>query len=148
MIDSTVGGLAISVTPTRGRQFAWVCITGDVEVGSDPALARTISELQRLGCANVCVDLAGVGFAGTALLTFLVHVINTVPADASVLLCRAGRSTRRLLELSFLDTIATLRDELPVDVAVLTMDTPLVGARSGRARWWRTGASRPPALPA
>ena len=45
------------------------------------------------------------------------RVINSVAPDVSVLLCRPGPITRRLIELSFLDTIATVRDDLPPGTA-------------------------------
>jgi anti-anti-sigma regulatory factor len=123
MVDSTISRLAIDVTATPGHEFACVHITGDVDITSYPEFVEAMAQLSRLPCANVCIDLAGINFAGTALLTFLVRVINSVPPDTPVLLCRPSRITRHLLELSFLDTIATLCDELPPGAAIADHET-------------------------
>lgn len=117
MSESTVSSLAISVAPTMRREYACVRIAGDVDMADHAAFAEALAQLDRLRCAKVCVDLAGIRFAGTALLGFLVRVINCAAPGAPVLLCRPARMTRRLIELSFLDTLATVRDDLPPGVA-------------------------------
>ncbi len=113
MIESDVGQLVVIVTPTSRREYACVRITGDVEMSGQAVFSQAMAYLDRLRCGNVCVDLSGVDFGGTALLGFLVRIINSVAPDTSVQLCRPNALTRRLIELSFLDTIATVRDDLP-----------------------------------
>ena len=113
MADSTISRVVVSVVDSRGHEFACVRIAGDVGIAAEVEFAAALDQLDALRCANVCVDLAEVSFAGTALLSFLVRVINRVPSDTPVLLCRPSRLTRHLIELSFLDTIATLCDKLP-----------------------------------
>jgi anti-anti-sigma regulatory factor len=113
MIDSIVHHVVIDVERTAGNEFVCVRISGEVGVDSCLVLSEALRQLSGMRCENVCVDLAGVGFADTPLLGFLVRVINTVPPDRPVLLCRPSRVMRQLMQLSFLDTIATVCDELP-----------------------------------
>jgi anti-anti-sigma factor len=117
MIESAFSQLSISVAPTSHRDYACVRIAGDVDMGGHAVFVEALAHLDRLRCRNVCVDLAGINFAGSALLGFLVRVINSVAPGVSVLLCRPGQLTRRLIELSFLDTIATVRDDMPPETA-------------------------------
>jgi anti-anti-sigma regulatory factor len=80
----------------------------------------------------LCVDLADVEFGDTALLSFLVRVINGTPAGTPVALCRLSRIIRRLLHLSFLDTIVAVRDDLPFDAVAPHLDAAVHGRRHVR----------------
>jgi len=126
-----------------GEKYVYVRVVGDIDTTADDVLSAAIEQLRTVHRAAVCVDLAGVGFAGTTLLTFLVRIINSIPQHGVVLLCRPGVQTRRLIQLSCLDAIAVICDELPADDgacrnsltdAAPASSIPREGSR--RRGWW------------
>ena len=132
-----VGDVAvIEVADTPGQGYTYVRIVGDVDPSASGTMNMALDQLARARCAMICVDLADTGCAETGLLTFLIQVINCAPAGASVLLCRPGLSTRRVLHLSFLDTIAIVCDDLPFDAAPVPTPAQLGAAKHTRTRLW------------
>ncbi len=139
------------VVANDADEFACVRINGDVDLEAEQQFASALEDLRSLHCVRLCVDLGGVGFAGTSLLTFLVRVINVVPIDTQVLLCRPGRMTRHLLELSSLDTIAAVCEDLPAvfDVPAATrLRDPQLRDRTVDGRRARGSHPRRTRLPA
>jgi anti-anti-sigma factor len=90
-------------------------LTGDIDLAADDALDRTVARVISAPRTALYVDLAAVGFAGSTLVNFLARLIDTMPIDHPVLLCRPSQSTRRLIEICALDTVATISNELPAE---------------------------------
>ena len=132
MNDEAVNRTVILVEQTSDHAYTYVHIGGDVDPLAPAACTTALNQLAGCRPTTLCVDLAEVEFADTALLTFLVRVINCAPAGTSVLLCRPTRTVRRLLQLSFLDAIATARDDLPFGSPV----APLAGEGGRRRHAW------------
>jgi anti-anti-sigma factor len=95
--------------------IACIRLTGDIDMTADDALHGAVARIVSAPRSAVYVDLAAVGFAGSTLVNFLARLIDTMPMDRPVLLCRPSHSTRRLIELCALDTVATISNELPAD---------------------------------
>jgi anti-anti-sigma factor len=66
-------------------------------------------------CRTVYIDLAGVTFGSTTLLTFIASVHAIGDEHTQVILCRPNTATRRLIELAGLDAIAIIRDDLSAE---------------------------------
>ena len=64
------------------------------------------------------VDLAEVTFASSALPNFVVRLSQAVPHGAELILWRAPPMTGRVLRLTDMATIATLRDDPTVPYGV------------------------------
>jgi anti-anti-sigma factor len=110
---STAQRSRIAVTATFVTNFvAYVHISGDVDKAADDDLARVTTHLHMRRWRTVYIDLAGVTFAGTTLLTFIASVYAMEGERSSVVLCRPGPVTRCLIELAGFDAIASIRDNV------------------------------------
>jgi anti-anti-sigma factor len=94
-------------------------LAGDIDLTSSAVLAKTVDWLTAMAPASVVMDLAEVTFACSALPNFVVQVSQAVPHGAELILWRAPPIIGRVLRLTDMATIATLRDEptVPYDVA-------------------------------
>jgi STAS domain len=93
-------------------------------------------------CRSVYVDLAGITFAGTSLVNFLITVSARLPVGVSMSLCGPTPIVRRIIELTSLDQIAAVQDGLPANWAAPprpSTDTPPAD---------RDGAMKAPHAPA
>ena len=95
--------------------IACIRLTGDIDLVVVDDLDRTVSQVISEPRSAIYVDLAAVGFAGSTLVNFLAQLIDTMPMDRPVQLCRPSPETRRLIELCALDTVATISNRLPAD---------------------------------
>jgi|RhiMetdeSRZDD1v2_1073273.scaffolds.fasta_scaffold73716_4 anti-anti-sigma factor len=95
--------------------IACIRLTGDIDLTAVDALDRTVAQVISEPRAAIYVDLAAVQFAGSTLINFLAQLIDTMPMDRPVQLCRPSHTTRRLIELCALDTVATISNKLPAD---------------------------------
>jgi anti-anti-sigma factor len=109
--------LTLVVAAAPGGSAINVRIIGDVDLLAAADLARAEQQLAATRCPLVCVDLTGITFAGAALANFLFAVSAGLPGGASMLLCGPTPATRRIIELTFLDQLATVRDDIPADWA-------------------------------
>jgi anti-anti-sigma factor len=104
--------LAVAVVAPLGEVVARVCLAGDVDITGEDALAAA-DQLDTITPRTVIVDLAAVTFACSTLATFLVRVHNILPDGAVLILYRPTPRTRHLLDLTGLDAICTVREDLP-----------------------------------
>ena len=91
---------------------ASVCLTGDLDLQAEPNLRRVLSEVHTAGRRAVVVDLAGLGFAGSALPNFLVRLRYASPPGATLSVCDPGPMALRLLELTGVLTAPALSGDL------------------------------------
>jgi anti-sigma B factor antagonist len=86
-----------------------VMVSGDLDLGSAPALESAVSELAPLDHPLV-IDLGGVGFIDSSGLRSLL-AINQVVVDAGgapVTLAGGTPATKRLIELTGIDRVFTI----------------------------------------
>jgi anti-anti-sigma factor len=114
MSSTPYGHSAVSMADNP-EGIACVRLTGDIDMSADDALHATVARIVSAPRSAVYVDLAAVGFAGSTLVNFLARLIDTMPMDRPVLLCRPSHATRRLIDLCALDTVATISNVLPAD---------------------------------
>lgn len=107
-------GFAITVLAAPGTPTALICIDGDIDMAASAALSDATDRLSAAAPASVVIDLVGVTFACATLLTFLACLRQRLPADSTMLLCRPPAATLRLLRMTGMDQIATLRADLPM----------------------------------
>lgn len=104
---------AATVSMRQGGALAYVTLIGEIDLAAEPALAEVASQLRTTAPTTVILDLAGITFAGSTLANFVVRVRRSVPTGTRLILYRPNPSTRRILELSLVDKLAVIRDQLP-----------------------------------
>ncbi len=108
--------MVITVTCACQGRVACVCITGDVDLLDPADVSLAQRQLAGVTCETLFVDLAGVTFGGAALVRYLYALSARVPG-AAVSLCGAPGITKQIIELTGLDRLAVVRDDLPQDWA-------------------------------
>jgi anti-sigma B factor antagonist len=100
--------LEVAVCSTRAR--SWVTLTGDLDLASAPQLQRILDQLCRDGYSEVVVDLTGLEFLGAIGLRVLLRADDQLRATgARLILYRPPRGARRILAITELDTVLTIR---------------------------------------
>jgi anti-anti-sigma factor len=115
MRNPPVNRMVVDVAATPGYETVCVRIAGDVDLAGEAALASAVTQMAATRCGSVYIDLAGITFAGTTLLNFLVRLATRLPDHPATVLCRPNAITRRMIELASLDHVATVRADLPLD---------------------------------
>ncbi len=93
-------------------------VEGDLVIGEAEALfKKTVARLLEAGRVQLLVDLAGVGFLDSSGLGALVRAMTTSQNEGGqTKLLRAGPQVRRLLEMTKLDSVFELYDDLETAV--------------------------------
>ena len=94
----------------------WIRLIGAVEMGSAPALSRAVDRVREVRPRRVLIDLAGVTFAGSVLVNFLVRV-HTAGCRCRICLLRAGPMSRVAVTASGLDDFVTFAGDGPGRIA-------------------------------
>lgn len=97
---------------TDSGQTAYVRIAGDVDLAGDATLTAGVNRLRGGRFSSSVIDLGEITFAGPSLLKFLYAVVAAMP-EAAMDLCRPTPFIRQLIEITCLDAVATLCDDLP-----------------------------------
>ena len=105
--------MRLSVTRSADSSADYVQILGDVDLSDSRALGLAARQLIDADAATVYVDLAGTTFMGSTLVAFLVHVGNNGRARRPLVLCRPTAMARRVIQMTGLDELATVRPDLP-----------------------------------
>ncbi|WP_410811528.1 STAS domain-containing protein [Micromonospora sp. 067-2] len=103
----------ITVLAAPGGPTALVCLAGEIDLAAGPALSGVVDRLSASAPTEVVVDLADVTFACSTLPNFLVRVHRALPDSSALVVCRPTVNTRRLLQVTNMTRIATLRSDLP-----------------------------------
>ena len=101
--------MALSITRLGDGAVDYVQIDGDVDVSNAAELARAAAELH-IG-AGVCVDLGGTTFMDSTLVQFLADLGDE--GARHLVICRPGPMASRLIHLTGLDAVASVRADLP-----------------------------------
>lgn len=101
-------GVAVCSGPVR----SWVTLTGDLDLASVPHLQRILDQLCRDGYQEVVLDLAGLDFLGAIGLGVFLRADDQLrAAGRRLILHRPRRLTRRVLAITELDTVLSIRPE-------------------------------------
>jgi anti-anti-sigma factor len=92
---------------------AFLRLDGEIDSAARPILAGVAIALHDQAPATIFVDLGGVSFAGTALITFLDRLTAELPGGSTVVLCRPAPATACLIQLTHIDTVVEVDDDLP-----------------------------------
>jgi anti-anti-sigma factor len=102
--------MTLSIARPRGGAVDYVQIRGDVDLSEAEALDRAAALLQDGAGGGVCVDLGGTTFMDSTLVQFLEDLGN---GTRELVICRPGPMATRLIHLTGLDALASVRADLP-----------------------------------
>jgi hypothetical protein len=113
MTIHTQAQMRLSITRSADSSAECVQILGDVDLSDSRALGLAARQLIDANATTVYVDLAGTTFMGSTLVAFLVHIGNNGRARRPLVLCRPTAMARRVIHMTGLDELATVRPDLP-----------------------------------
>jgi anti-anti-sigma factor len=114
MVTDTQDQMRLSITRSSEGAVDFVRIVGEVDLADTDALGLAARRLVDSDTRAVYVDLAGTTLIGSTLVAFLVHIGNNDgPARRPLVLCRSSPMSLRVIQLTGLDRVATLRPDLP-----------------------------------
>jgi anti-anti-sigma factor len=105
--------MKLSITRSADNSADFVQILGDVDLSDSRALGLAARQLIDAEASVVYVDLAGTTFIGSTLVAFLVHVGNNGRHRRPLVLCRPSPMAVRVIHMTGLDELATVRPDLP-----------------------------------
>jgi anti-anti-sigma factor len=123
MRNPPINRMVVDVAAAPCQKAVFVHVTGDVDMAGEPELAGVVGHLAATGCGSVYIDSAGITFAGATLINLLVRLSARLPDHASMVLCRPDAMTRRMVELTSLDYVASVRADLPPNWMTTTAPT-------------------------
>lgn len=106
--------MQISITASPDGSVDFVRIRGEVDLSDARELGLTAQRLIAANAGLVYVDLGGITFMGSTLIGFLVHIADSGRVRRQLILCRPTPMARRVIGLTDLDKLATLRADLPL----------------------------------
>jgi anti-anti-sigma factor len=115
-------GFAVTVLTAADVPAAVVRLAGDIDIAATVALSEAIDRLSTLAPATVMIDLADVTFACSTLPNFLARVHQVLPIGSTLTVCRPPTGTLRILQMTGMDQIATLRADLPASGSRSALD--------------------------
>jgi anti-sigma B factor antagonist len=99
-------GVEVCSDTTRSR----VALIGELDLASAPHLQRVLDELCRDGFQEIVLDLARLDFLSATGLEVFVHADDQLrAAGGRLVLSRPGSRARRVLAITELDTVLTIR---------------------------------------
>jgi anti-anti-sigma factor len=106
--------LNLTITRLSDSSVDYVQIVGEVDVADRPTLGLAARQLIEADARVVYVDLGDVTFMGSTLVEFLVHVGNANgDVRRSLVLCRPTPMARKVIHITGLDQLASVRPDLP-----------------------------------
>jgi anti-anti-sigma factor len=106
--------MQISITASPDGSVDFVRIRGEVDLSDARELGLAAQRLIAANAGLVYVDLGGIRFMGSTMIGFLVHIANSGRVRRQLILCRPTPMARRVIGLTDLDKLATLRADLPL----------------------------------
>ena len=102
--------MILSITRPPDGAVDYVRIVGEVDLGEREALDRAAAQLHDGASDGVCVDLGGTTFMDSTLVQFLEDLGDGV---GGLVICRPCPMASRLIHLTGLDAVASVRADLP-----------------------------------
>ena len=103
--------MTLSITRPRSGAVDYVQIRGDVDLSAADELHRAAAQLRDAHSAGVCIDLGGTTFMDSTLVQFLEDLGDG--GAGRLVICRPGPMATRLIHLTGLDAVASVRADLP-----------------------------------
>jgi anti-sigma B factor antagonist len=104
------GGPVFTVEVCSDALSSWVILSGELDLASAPHLRQVLDQLCRDGVLEVVVDLSGLEFLSAAGLAVFHRADDNLRAGGGrLILHRPGRLARRVLVITELDTVLTIR---------------------------------------
>jgi anti-anti-sigma factor len=104
------GGPGFGVRVCSQGPRSWVGLRGELDLVSAPGLQQVLDQLCREGYPEIVLDLSGLTFLGAAGLTVFHRVDHQLrAARGRLILHQPGRLARRVLAITGLDTVLTIR---------------------------------------
>jgi anti-anti-sigma factor len=104
----------LSITRLSDGSADYVQIVGDVDLADCHVLGLAARQLIEADARIIYVDLGDVTFMDSTLVEFLVHVGNANGGvRRSLVLCRPTPMARRVIHMTRLDHLASVRPDLP-----------------------------------
>jgi anti-anti-sigma factor len=126
--------MRLSITTSSDGSVDFVRILGDVDMSESHALGLAARQIIDAHASLIYVDLGGTTFMGSTLVAFLVQLGDNGRAGRPLVLCRPTPAARRVIHMTGLDELASLRPDLPAlwpdEVGALD---PASGARNVRS---------------
>jgi anti-sigma B factor antagonist len=98
------------VAVRAGTVGSWVVLRGELDLAGAPHLEQVLDQLCRDGVPEVALDLSGLDYLCAAGLgVFLGADDQLRAAGGRLILHRPGRLARRILAITGLDTVLTIR---------------------------------------
>jgi anti-sigma B factor antagonist len=96
-----------------------VTVTGDLTIGeAETTFKKTVTRLLEEGRVNLLVDLAGVGFLDSSGLGALVRALTQSQKEGGqTKLLHAGTQIRKLLQMTKLDSVFEIHDDMEAAVS-------------------------------
>jgi anti-sigma B factor antagonist len=109
----------MNLKTTEENGVTVLTLTGDLVIGEPEAtFKRTVMRLLEEGKVRLLVDLQGVGFLDSSGLGALVRALtNSQKEGGQTKLVHAGPQVRKLLEMTKLDSVFELHDDLQAAVS-------------------------------
>jgi anti-anti-sigma factor len=105
--------MRLSITTSADGAVDFVRILGDVDLSEAHALGLAARHLSDGDASLIYVDLGGTTFMGSTLVGFLVQLGNNGRASRALVLCRPTPAARRVIHMTGLDELASVRADLP-----------------------------------
>jgi anti-sigma B factor antagonist len=104
----------MELTTRADGRVTILTVGGDLVVGDpESTFKKTVTRLLEDGQMNLLVDLRGVGFVDSSGLGALVRALtNSQKEGGQTKLLHAGPQVRRLLEMTKLDSVFEMHDDL------------------------------------
>ena len=109
----------MNLKTTEENGVTVLTLTGDLVIGEPEAtFKKTVMRLLEEGKTRLLVDLQGVGFLDSSGLGALVRALtNSQKEGGQTKLVHAGPQIRKLLEMTTLDSVFELHDDLQAAVS-------------------------------
>jgi anti-sigma B factor antagonist len=109
----------MNLKTTEENGVTVLTLTGDLVIGEPEAtFKKTVMRLLEEGKVRLLVDLEGVGFLDSSGLGALVRALtNSQKEGGQTKLVHAGPQVRKLLEMTKLDSVFELHDDLQAAVS-------------------------------
>jgi anti-sigma B factor antagonist len=104
----------MELTTREDGRVTIMTVKGDLVIGEPEALfKKTVTRLLEEGRVQLLVDLGGAGFLDSSGLGALVRALtNSQKEGGQTKLLRAGPQVRRLLEMTKLDSVFEMHEDL------------------------------------
>jgi anti-anti-sigma factor len=111
------GGPEFAVTISSDALGSQVTLCGELDLASAPHLYQVLDRLYRDGFPEIVIDLSGLEFLNAAGLAVFHRADEHLrAAGGRLILHRPGRLARRVLAITELDTVLTIRPATPGSV--------------------------------